>query len=70
MLISGDLSIRWNVKEVSSLVEPLKVVMEYAERRASIPIANERGFLEVVVASGHESTSRPIVKGHETSAVG
>jgi hypothetical protein len=52
------------------LVEPLKAVMNYGARRVLIPISNKRSFLEVVVASGHESTSRPIVKGHETSAVG
>ncbi len=47
LLILGDLSIQGNIKEVSSLVEPLQVAMDNGARRALIPIANKRNFLEV-----------------------
>ena len=45
--ILGDRSIQGNIKDVSSLIEPLQVAMGKGERRALIPIANKRNFLEV-----------------------
>jgi len=47
LLILGDLSIKGNIKAVSSLTEPLQIAMENGARRALIPIENKRHFLEV-----------------------
>lgn len=47
LVILGDLSIQGNIKAVFSLAEPLQIVMENGARRALIPLANKRNFLEV-----------------------
>ena len=47
MVILGDLSIQGNIKPVASLAEPLQVAMENGAKRALIPLANKRNFLEV-----------------------
>ena len=47
MVILGDLSIQGNIKSLSSLAEPLQVAMENGAKRALIPLANKRNFLEV-----------------------
>ncbi len=47
MVILGDLSIQGNIKALPSLVEPLQVAMENGAKRALIPLANKRNFLEV-----------------------
>jgi ATP-dependent Lon protease len=47
MIIVGDITIQGNVKPVTSLVEPLQVVMENGAKRALIPLENKRHFLEV-----------------------
>ena len=41
------MSIHGNPKAVSSLVEPLQLIMDNGGRRALIPIENKRHFLEV-----------------------
>ncbi len=47
LLILGDITIKGNIKGLSSLSEPLQVGMENGARRAMIPIENKRHFLEV-----------------------
>jgi ATP-dependent Lon protease len=47
LLVLGDLSIQGNIKAVRSLVEPLRIGMDNAARRALIPLENKRHFLEV-----------------------
>lgn len=47
LLVLGDLSIQGNIKPVRSLTEPLQVGMDNGAKRALIPIANKRQFLEV-----------------------
>jgi ATP-dependent Lon protease len=47
LLILGDISIQGNIKPVSSLAEPLQIGMENGARRALVPLANKRHFLEV-----------------------
>jgi ATP-dependent Lon protease len=47
LLILGDLSIQGNIKAVRSLAEPLRMGMDNGARRALIPIANKRHFLDV-----------------------
>ncbi len=47
LLIFGDITIKGNIKGLSSLSEPLQVGMENGARRAMIPIENKRHFLEV-----------------------
>jgi ATP-dependent Lon protease len=47
LVILGDLSIQGNIKGVHSLVEPAELAMENGARRALIPMANRRQFLEV-----------------------
>lgn len=47
MVILGDLSIQGNIKPLASLAEPLQVAMENGAKRALIPLANKRNFLEV-----------------------
>ncbi len=47
LLILGDMTIQGNIKPLSSLVEPLQVGMDNGARRALIPLANKRNFLEV-----------------------
>ncbi len=47
LLVLGDLSIQGNIKPVRSLTEPLQVAMDNGGKRALIPIANKRQFLEV-----------------------
>lgn len=47
MVILGDLSIQGNIKPLTSLAEPLQLVMESGARRALIPLGNKRNFLEV-----------------------
>jgi ATP-dependent Lon protease len=47
LLVLGDMSVQGNIKPVRSLVEPLQVAMENGAKRALIPIANKRQFLEV-----------------------
>ena len=46
-LILGDMSIQGNIKEVRSLTEPLQLAMDNGVKRALVPIANKRQFLEV-----------------------
>jgi len=46
-IVLGDLSIHGHIKEVPSLVEPLQIGMDNGAKRACIPIANKRHFLEV-----------------------
>ena len=47
LLVLGDMSIQGNIKAVRSLSEPLQVAMDNGAKRALIPIANKRQFLEV-----------------------
>ena len=47
LLILGDITIKGNIKGVSSLTEPLQVGMDNGARRALIPLENKRHFLEV-----------------------
>lgn len=47
LLVLGDMSVQGNVKAVRSLTEPLQLAMDNGARRALIPIANKRQFLEV-----------------------
>lgn len=47
LVILGDLSIQGNIKPVTTLAEPLQIVMENGARRALIPLENKRAFLEV-----------------------
>src|SRR3989475_5906062 len=47
LLVLGDMSIQGNIKAVRSLVEPLQVAMDNGAKRALIPVANKRQFLEV-----------------------
>ena len=47
LLVLGDMSIQGNLKPARSLVEPLQVAMDNGAKRALIPIANKRQFLEV-----------------------
>lgn len=47
LVVVGDLSIQGNIKSVASLVEPLQIAMENGARRALIPLANKRTFLEL-----------------------
>ncbi|MBI4586089.1 MAG: protease Lon-related BREX system protein BrxL [Planctomycetes bacterium] len=47
LVVLGDLSIQGNLKPLRSLIEPLRVGMENAAKRALIPIENKRHFLEV-----------------------
>jgi ATP-dependent Lon protease len=47
LVILGDLSIQGNIKGVHSLVEPAELAKENGARRALIPMANRRQFLEV-----------------------
>lgn len=47
LLVLGDMSIQGNLKPVRSLSEPLQVAMDNGAKRALIPIANKRQFLEV-----------------------
>ena len=47
LLVLGDMSIQGNIKPVRSLVEPLQVAMDNGAKRALIPIANKRQFLDV-----------------------
>jgi ATP-dependent Lon protease len=47
LLVLGDMSIQGNIKPVRSLTEPLQVAMDNGAKRALIPIANKRQFLEV-----------------------
>ena len=47
LLVLGDMSIQGNIKVVRSLVEPLQVAMDNGAKRALIPVANKRQFLEV-----------------------
>lgn len=46
-LVMGDMSIQGNIKSVRSLSEPLRIAMDNGAKRALIPIANKRDFLEV-----------------------
>jgi ATP-dependent Lon protease len=46
-IILGDMSIQGNIKEVRSLTEPLQLAMDNGVKRALVPIANKRQFLEV-----------------------
>ncbi|MCP4888320.1 protease Lon-related BREX system protein BrxL [bacterium] len=46
-LVLGDMSIQGNIKEVRSLTEPLQLAMDNGVKRALVPIANKRQFLEV-----------------------
>jgi ATP-dependent Lon protease len=46
-LILGDMSIQGNIKELRSLTEPLQLARDNGVKRALIPIANKRQFLEV-----------------------
>ena len=41
------MSIQGNIKEVRSLTEPLQLAKDNGVKRALIPIANKRQFLEV-----------------------
>jgi ATP-dependent Lon protease len=47
LLVLGDMSVQGNIKPVRSLTEPLQVAMDNGAKRALIPIANKRQFLEV-----------------------
>jgi ATP-dependent Lon protease len=47
LLVLGDLSIQGNIKPLSSLAEPLQVGMDNGAKRALVPIANKRHFLDV-----------------------
>lgn len=47
MVILGDMSIQGNIKQATSLAEPLQVAMDNGARRALIPLGNKRNFLEV-----------------------
>jgi len=47
LLILGHMSVQGNVKAVRSLTEPLQLAMDNGAKRALIPIANKRQFLEV-----------------------
>ena len=46
-LILGNMSIQGNIKELRSLTEPLQLARDNGVKRALIPIANKRQFLEV-----------------------
>ncbi len=46
-LILGDMSIQGNIKELRSLTEILQLAMDNGVKRALLPIANKRQFLEV-----------------------
>ncbi len=47
LVILGDMSIQGNIKPLSSLSEPLRLIMENGCRRALIPLENKRSLLEV-----------------------
>ncbi len=47
LLVVGDMSVQGNIKPLHSLTEPLQVAMDNGARRALIPIANKRSFMEV-----------------------
>ena len=47
ILVIGDMSIQGNIKPARSLVEPLQVAMDNGAKRALIPVANKRQFLDV-----------------------
>jgi ATP-dependent Lon protease len=47
LLVLGDMSVQGNIKPLHSLTEPLQVAMDNGARRALIPLANKRNFLEV-----------------------
>jgi len=47
LVVMGDLSIQGNLKALRSLVEPLQTAMECGAKRALVPVANKRHFLEV-----------------------
>ena len=47
LVVLGDMTIGGNSKPVQSLIEPLQVIQDNGGRRALIPIANKRHFLEV-----------------------
>jgi ATP-dependent Lon protease len=46
-LILGDMSIQGNIKELRSLTEILQLAMDNGVKRALLPIANKRQFMEV-----------------------
>jgi ATP-dependent Lon protease len=46
-LILGDMSIQGNIKELRSLTEILQLARDNGVKRALLPIANKRQFLEV-----------------------
>jgi ATP-dependent Lon protease len=46
-LILGDMSIQGNIKEPRSLTEILQLALDNGVKRALLPIANKRQFLDV-----------------------
>ena len=47
LVVLGEMTIQGNILSVSSLVEPLQVVMDNGANSVLIPLSNRRDFLEV-----------------------